>query len=83
MSRAVDRGLGLLLSVPVRVYRLLVAPVLGANCRFEPSCSVYAMEALCRHGAARGGWLALRRCARCQPWGGQGYDPVPPPARGR
>lgn len=47
-------------------------------CRFDPSCSAYAVEALSTYGAARGGWLAARRLARCHPWGGQGYDPVPP-----
>lgn len=59
-------------------YRLLVSPLLGQRCRFEPSCSRYAAEAIATHGAARGGWLALRRLARCHPWGGAGIDPVPP-----
>ncbi len=67
----------------VQAYRVLLSPVLGANCRYFPSCSAYAVEALRRHGALRGGGLALRRCARCHPWGGSGYDPVPPPAGGR
>ena len=48
-------------------------------CRYEPSCSVYAREALEQHGAARGSWLAVRRLARCHPWGGHGWDPVPEP----
>lgn len=61
----------------IRGYQYLVSPWLGANCRFEPSCSVYAVEAIERHGALRGGWLAVRRIARCHPWGGSGYDPVP------
>lgn len=65
----------------LRLYRWFVSPVLttlfGAACRFEPSCSVYATEAVCRHGAGRGGWLAVKRLARCQPWGGCGCDPVP------
>jgi uncharacterized protein len=64
-------------------YRWLVSPVLGANCRYAPSCSEYAVEALRRHGAAGGAWIALRRIARCHPWGGHGYDPVPPVAGGR
>lgn len=61
----------------VWLYRKLVSPMLGANCRFEPSCSAYAETALRRYGAFRGGWLALRRICRCHPWGGSGYDPVP------
>ena len=65
------------LALPVRAYRLLVSPWLGANCRYHPTCSAYALEALARHGALRGGWLALRRIARCHPWGGSGVDEVP------
>lgn len=66
-----------LLSLPVRAYRLLLSPWVGHGCRFQPTCSVYALDALERHGAIRGGWLALRRILRCNPWGGSGYDPVP------
>ena len=66
-----------LLALPVRAYRLLLSPWLGHACRYQPTCSAYALEALERHGALRGGWLAARRLARCHPWGGAGYDPVP------
>jgi hypothetical protein len=66
-----------LLSLPVRAYRLVLSPWLGHNCRYQPTCSAYALEALARHGAARGLWLTLRRLARCHPWGGSGHDPVP------
>jgi uncharacterized protein len=59
-------------------YRLLLSPWLGAGCRFEPSCSIYALQALQQHGAARGSYLTLRRLARCQPWCDGGHDPVPP-----
>lgn len=59
------------------LYRKGISPFLGANCRFEPSCSAYAEEALREYGGFKGGWLVLRRIARCHPWGGSGYDPVP------
>jgi len=61
-------------------YRLVLSPLLGPHCRFQPTCSAYAGEAVRCHGALRGGWLALRRVARCHPLGGAGYDPVPEPA---
>lgn len=61
----------------VRLYRLLLSPWLGASCRFEPSCSVYAIEALERHGAGAGSYLTLARLVRCQPWCQGGHDPVP------
>jgi putative membrane protein insertion efficiency factor len=61
----------------VRAYRLAFSPWVGHNCRFLPTCSAYALEALERHGAFRGGWLAARRIARCHPWGGSGVDEVP------
>ena len=62
----------------VRAYQLLVSPLLPPSCRFLPSCSEYAIDAIARHGPLRGVNLALRRLARCHPWGGSGYDPVPP-----
>jgi putative membrane protein insertion efficiency factor len=61
----------------IRGYQILLAPVMGGACRFTPSCSAYAIEAIERHGARRGMWLAMRRIARCHPWGGAGFDPVP------
>lgn len=70
-----------LLTVPIHAYRWLISPWLGRNCRFAPSCSEYALEALRAHGAFRGAWLAARRVSRCHPWGGSGYDPVPPSER--
>ncbi len=66
------------LSLPVRAYRLLLSPWVGYNCRYYPTCSAYALEALRLRGAGRGGWLAARRIARCHPWGGSGVDEVPP-----
>jgi uncharacterized protein len=61
----------------VRAYQLMLSPLLPPSCRFTPSCSAYAHEALTRHGALRGSWLAARRLARCHPWNPGGYDPVP------
>lgn len=73
--------LNLLLRGLIRLYQLTVSPLLPPRCRYLPSCSDYALEALSSHGMARGLWLALRRLARCHPWGGSGYDPVPPAPR--
>ena len=70
MMRALLMGL-------VRGYRLLLSPWLGSACRFTPSCSVYSLEALDRHGAAAGSYLTLRRLARCHSWCEGGHDPVP------
>ena len=61
----------------VTAYRYALSPLLGRHCRFHPSCSAYAVEALERHGVWRGTWLALRRIGRCHPWHPGGYDPVP------
>lgn len=61
----------------IRFYQVAISPYTPPSCRFTPTCSSYAVEALERHGIVRGGWLFLRRFARCHPWGGEGYDPVP------
>lgn len=63
--------------IPVHFYRLCISPMLPPSCRFQPTCSAYAVEALRRHGVLRGTWLTVRRICRCHPWGGSGYDPVP------
>lgn len=70
-------------ALPVRAYRLFLSPWVGHGCRFQPTCSAYALEALEKHGAIRGTLLAIRRIGRCHPLGPDGYDPVPPvpPAR--
>lgn len=67
-----------ILALPVRAYRLILSPWVGHSCRYQPTCSAYALDALETHGAIRGSWLAMRRIARCHPLGGSGYDPVPP-----
>lgn len=64
----------------IRGYQILISPLLGPNCRFTPSCSHYAIEAIEIHGPWRGAWLALGRLGRCHPWHPGGYDPVPPAA---
>ncbi|MGB0748595.1 MAG: membrane protein insertion efficiency factor YidD [Magnetospiraceae bacterium] len=61
----------------IRAYQLVLSPVIGGRCRYQPSCSQYGLDAIAAHGPFRGGWLTLRRLARCHPWGGYGYDPVP------
>ena len=65
------------LSLPIRLYRATFSPLVGMSCRYHPTCSAYAMEALEKHGALYGGWLTLRRVARCHPLGGSGIDNVP------
>jgi uncharacterized protein len=70
-----------LLSLPfillIRIYQWVISPWLGPKCRYTPTCSNYAIEALRKHGVFRGTWLAARRISSCHPWGGSGYDPVP------
>lgn len=70
-----------LLSLPfialIRVYQLIISPLIGSKCRYTPTCSHYGIEALKKHGLIKGTWLTVKRIARCHPWGGHGYDPVP------
>lgn len=61
----------------VKVYQKMISPLLGANCRYTPTCSQYAIEALQKYGPFKGSWLAFKRIMSCHPWGGHGYDPVP------
>ena len=68
------------LQAPIWFYRGAISPMFPASCRFTPTCSAYALEALRVHGPLRGLWLSFRRLMRCHPWGGSGYDPVPPRA---
>jgi hypothetical protein len=73
----IGRIVGGLLRALIRLYQLVVAPVLGPRCRHLPSCSEYTSEAIALHGPVRGAWLGLCRILRCNPWGTSGYDPVP------
>ena len=66
-----------LLVLLIKGYRYLISPMLGSNCRFVPSCSEYALEAVQRYGTFKGGWMALKRIGRCHPWCHGGHDPVP------
>ena len=71
------------LTVVISGYRRFISPLLGPHCRFAPSCSAYALEAVQKHGALRGSWLAVCRLARCHPFNPGGFDPVPPATRRR
>lgn len=66
-----------ILILPIRAYQYLISPVLPSSCRYTPTCSEFAVEALQRHGALSGGWMAIKRIGRCHPWHKGGYDPVP------
>lgn len=66
-----------LLLLPIRFYQLAISPMLPSSCRYTPTCSQYAMEAIKKHGPLKGLWLGIKRILSCNPWGGSGYDPVP------
>jgi len=71
------KSLGWLLMLPIRFYRKFISPLTPPSCRFTPTCSQYAIEAITKHGPFKGTWLAVKRVLRCRPGGGSGYDPVP------
>ncbi|MDR1592710.1 MAG: membrane protein insertion efficiency factor YidD [Prevotellaceae bacterium] len=71
------KWLSYIVLLPVRFYQLALSPLFPASCRYVPTCSQYAIEAVTKYGVFKGGWLALKRLLRCHPWGGSGYDPVP------
>ncbi|MBR6842605.1 MAG: membrane protein insertion efficiency factor YidD [Prevotella sp.] len=72
-----SRIISKLLVMPIRIYQLCISPLLGPSCRFTPTCSEYARQAILKHGPIKGLGLAIWRILRCNPWGGSGYDPVP------
>ncbi len=74
LAKLLGKGLILL----IRFYQRAISPLFPPSCRYTPTCSQYAVEAIQKHGPLKGLWLALRRLSRCHPWGGSGYDPVPP-----
>jgi uncharacterized protein len=73
----VKRALFFVAILPIRLYQWLISPWFGANCRYQPTCSHYAVEAVREWGFFKGWWMALKRISKCHPWGGFGYDPVP------
>jgi len=74
---SISRWIGRLLIFPIHLYQYLISPLLGKNCRFEPSCSNYMIQAIREWGPLKGTWLGLNRIRKCHPWGGHGSDPVP------
>ncbi len=72
----ISQALVWLLLLPIRFYQVAISPLLGPSCRFTPTCSEYARQAIIKHGPVKGLWLAVRRLLRCHPWGASGYDPV-------
>jgi uncharacterized protein len=78
MLRLIQKLLSGLLIGLVRLYQLFISPLLGANCRYSPTCSAYMIGSIREWGPLKGTWLGLKRIGRCHPWGGSGHDPVPP-----
>ncbi len=77
LSRFINRIFTAVFLFLIKIYQYLLSPLLGQSCRFNPSCSQYGIEAIKKHGPFKGGWLTLKRIARCNPWGAHGHDPVP------
>jgi hypothetical protein len=77
MIRQLSHLIAMLLVLPIRFYQKCISPLLGPSCRFTPTCSEYARQAILKHGPIKGLGLAIWRILRCNPWGGSGYDPVP------
>jgi len=75
--KIINQIIGAFFLLLIRLYQFLISPMLGANCRFTPTCSQYGMEAIKKHGPFKGGWLTLKRIGKCHPWGAHGHDPVP------
>ena len=77
MLKAIQQMLALPFIILIKIYQVIISPLFPSSCRYTPTCSNYAAEALKKYGILKGGWLSLKRILRCHPWGGSGYDPVP------
>lgn len=77
MRKLINPLFGGLFFVLIRAYQLLISPLFPSSCRYTPTCSQYGIEAIRKYGPFKGGWLTIKRIARCHPWGGHGHDPVP------
>jgi putative membrane protein insertion efficiency factor len=77
ITHTISKAIAKLLELPILFYRGAISPLFPPSCRYTPTCSQYALEALRKHGPVKGLWLAIKRICRCHPWGGSGYDPVP------
>ncbi|MEM7103552.1 MAG: membrane protein insertion efficiency factor YidD [Bacteroidota bacterium] len=75
--RFIGKIIGGIMILFIRFYKAVISPILPASCRYTPTCSTYALEAIKKHGPIKGGWLAAKRIVSCNPWGGHGHDPVP------
>ncbi len=77
MLNCLSKGLAAVMIALIKLYQYTLSPLIGKSCRYTPTCSVYGLEAIRKHGPLKGGWLTLKRVLSCNPWGGSGYDPVP------
>ncbi|MCW3788728.1 membrane protein insertion efficiency factor YidD [Plebeiibacterium sediminum] len=77
LYKVIIAGIVFILIIPIKIYQHAISPMLGASCRYTPTCSAYSIEALKKHGPIKGSYLAIKRILSCNPWGGHGHDPVP------
>jgi putative membrane protein insertion efficiency factor len=77
IGKLINKSFSALFLLLIKFYQYLISPILGQSCRFNPTCSQYGLEAIKKHGPFKGGWLTVKRIARCHPWGAHGHDPVP------
>ncbi len=77
LYQVIKSAIVFILIIPIKIYQYAISPMLGASCRYTPTCSAYSIEALKKHGPIKGSYLAIKRILSCNPWGGHGHDPVP------